>query len=323
MVGGAPRLPEILGTAEPKTNNTDLQTNGWEVSLMWRDALKNGLTYSAKLLLSDSRTKITRYPNNPTGSIDTYIAGRYINEIWGYETVGLAKTDDEMAQHLASLTNGGQDALGSDWKAGDIMYKDLNGDGRITGGSGTIDDPGDRTVIGNSTPRYRFGIDLNAAWKGFDLRIFFQGVMKRDYWQGSSYMFGVTGGGLWGSSGLADVADYFRDENTWSVREGYNSSNLDAYLPRPMESGKNLQTQTRYLQDASYIRLKNLQIGYTLPVRMTAKWGAEKLRLYVSGENLWTGTKLVKQFDPETIGTNQGNGYPLSATLSGGLSLTF
>ena len=103
MVGNAPALPEILGTSVPKTNNTDLRTHGWELSVMWRDALKNGFSYSAKLLLSDSRTKILRYPNNPTNNIYTYIEGRYINEIWGYETIGIARTDEEMKAHLESL----------------------------------------------------------------------------------------------------------------------------------------------------------------------------------------------------------------------------
>ena len=115
MVGNAPELPAILGTAVPVTNNTDLRTSGWELSIGWNDRLDNGLTYSAKFNVSDSRTKITRYPNNPTNAISTYIEGRYINEIWGYETVGLAKTDAEMQAHLATLPNGGQDALGSDW----------------------------------------------------------------------------------------------------------------------------------------------------------------------------------------------------------------
>lgn len=323
MVGAAPALPALLGTDVPKTNNTDLQTKGWELTLQWKDALKNGLSYSAKLLLSDSQSKIVRYPNNPTNYIWTYLEGRPMNEIWGFETLGLARTDEEMQAHLATLPNGGQDAYGSDWKAGDIMYKDLNGDGKISKGSETLNDPGDRTVIGNSTPRYRFGIDLNASWKGFDMRIFFQGVMKRDFWQGSVYMFGFTDSGLWSAAGITGVDDYFRNEDTWSVQEGYRQANLDAYLPRPMEANKNTQAQTRYLQDASYIRLKNLQIGYTLPTSLTTKFAMQKVRLFVSGENLWTGTKLVKQFDPETIGTRNGNGYPLSMTLSGGLSITF
>ncbi len=323
MVGKAPRLPEILGTDEPNTNNTDLRTQGWELTLGWRDQLKNGLSYGAKFILYDSRTKITRYPNNPTGSISTYVKGRYINEIWGYETIGIAKTDEEMKSHLATLPNGGQDAIGSKWGAGDIMYRDINHDGKISKGSETVDDPGDKKVIGNSTPRFQFGLDLNASWKGFDVRVFFQGVMKRDYWQGSNYLFGATNGGQWNAVGLTSVGDYFRDENTWSVKQGVNDVNLNSYLPRPLYSSKNVETQTRYLQNAAYIRLKNLTVGYTLPQSLTEKWGIGRTRIFFSGENLWTGTKLAEQFDPETIGTNKGNAYPLSTTLSCGLSLTF
>lgn len=323
MVGNAPALPAILGTAVPQTNNTDLRTHGWELSLGWKDRLESGFSYGARLSLSDSRTKITRYPNNPTEAINTYIAGRYINEIWGYETVGLARTDEEMETHLATLTNGGQDAFGSDWKAGDIMYADLNGDGRISGGSGTQADHGDVKVIGNSTARYLFGLTLNSAYKGFDLRVFLQGVAKRDYWQGSDYLFGASGDGLYGSVGITAVEDYFRDESTWAVQEGHREVNLDAYLPRPLYSEKNFQTQTRYLQDASYIRLKNLQLGYSLPIDLVSRWNMKQIRLFFSGENLWTGTKLAKQFDPETIGTYRGNAYPLSKTYSFGLSVTF
>ena len=139
-----------------------------------------------------------------------------------------------MQQHLATLTDGGQDALGSDWRAGDIMYKDLDGNGRITSGSGTLSDPGDRKVIGNSTIRYRFGLDLNASWKGFDARVFFQGIMKRDFWQGSIYMFGFNGGGIYNAAGLTTVSDYYRDENTWSVANGHNTVNQNDYLPRPL-----------------------------------------------------------------------------------------
>ena len=119
-------------------------------------------------------------------------------------------------------------------------------------------------------------------------------------------MFGYTGD-LWNSAGIIGVDDYFRDENTWSVQAGYTTPNINSYLPRPVGS-KNLTTQTKYLQDASYLRLK---------------WGMQKVRVYFSGENLFTLTGLADQFDPETIGTRNGNGYPLSMTLSCGLSLTF
>ena len=323
MVGPARELPGVLGTSVPKTNNTDLKAVGWELTLGWNDRLSNGLSYGAKFSLYDSRTKITKYPN-ATGSFSTYIAGRYTGEIWGFETIGIAKTDQEMKDHLATLPNDGQNAISSNpWTAGDIMYKDLNGDGKVSWGDGTVSDPGDRKVIGNTTPRYQFGLDLNAAWKGFDFRMFFQGVMKRDYWQGSQFMFGYTGS-QWNCAGLTQMEDYFRDENTWSVKQGTMSVNTDAYLPRPINgNSKNIQCQTKYLQNAAYIRLKNITLGYTIPSVITSKWGISNLRVYFSGENLWTGTSLNKQFDPETISSNSGAAYPLSRTYSFGLSVTF
>ena len=335
MIGKSPELPNIFGPSVPSTNNTNLRANGWELSVQWRDRLACGLTYSAKFNLSDSRIKITKYPNNPTNYIYSPLEGHYTGEIWGYESIDIARTEEEMQAHLQALdktyeqVNGhapevplsGQNNLGTNWHAGDMMYRDLDGDGRITKGSETIGDTGDKRVIGNSTPRYRFGLELNAAWKGFDLRVFFQGVMKRDYWQGSTYMFGYTGY-IWGAAGIMGVEDYYRDENTWSVQNGYMDVNTDAYLPR-LAGSKNITTQTKYLQNASYIRLKNVQIGYTLPQSITKRFSVQQLRIYLSGENLWTGTKLRKQFDPETIDSWSGNGYPLSRTLAFGLSVNF
>lgn len=324
MVGNAPELPAVLGTSVPVTNNTDLRTKGWEFQISWRDQLSNGFSYGATFNIADAKAKITRYPNNPTNSIDTYISGRYINEIWGYETEGLAKTDEEMAAHIAKVD---QSSLGDNWAAGDIMYKDLNNDNKISSGARTLDDHGDLKVIGNSTPRYLTGLDLNASYKGFDLRVFFQGVLKRDYWAGGSwggleYLFGATNSGQWWCAGLTQVKDYFRDANSWSVINGYMDENTDAWLPRPLYSSKNVQTQSRYLMNAAYVRLKNLQIGYTIPQNLTSKWGLNNIRLFFSAENLFTMTSLPNQFDPETLGTNNSNGYPLSRTYSFGVNVT-
>lgn len=324
MIGPAPEMPAILGVGVPTTNNTDLKDIGFELQLQWRDQLKNGLGYGVRLTLSDYKTKITKYPNE-TGDLSKYRANAYTGQIWGYETIGIAKNQGEMDAYLASLPNGGQNALGSKWSAGDIMYKDLNNDGKINSGSYTANDPGDMKVLGNSTPRYKFGFELTADYKGFDFRAFFQGVLKRDYWQGNLYFWGATKDGLWHSAGLTDHQDYFRDETTNSVISGANTVNLDAYYPRPIfGDGKNQQVQSAYLQDASYIRLKNLQIGYTLPVNLTQKFAVSKLRVYVSGENLLTITDMADMFDPETIdGGWGGSTYPLSKVLSFGLSVNF
>ncbi|MCD7940686.1 MAG: TonB-dependent receptor [Bacteroides intestinalis] len=326
MVGPALELPATLGVAVPKTNNCDLKTKGWELALTWRDRMNNGLGYGATVTLSDSKTIIDSYPGNTTESIWNYLNGHETNEIWGFETIGIAKTDEEMQAHLDKV--GGQSALGSRWAAGDIMYKDLDGKPGITKGVETLSDHGDLKVIGNKNPHYFFSIDLNADWKGFDVRCFFQGVMKRDYWGDNNYngyLFGVRGNNsMWHARAFVQHEDYFRAESI-GLPGHEISANLDAYYPRPIfsESNKNQQTQTRYLQDASYIRLKNLQVGYTLPATWMRKVGLAKCRLFVSGENLWTGTSLSSLFDPETIsGGNGGNAYPLSRTWSFGLSLT-
>lgn len=328
MIGNAPELPAILGTSVPKTNNTDLRTTGWEVQIGWRDVLNNGFSYGVTVNMADARTKITRYPNNPTNSIDTYIAGRYINEIWGYETEGIAKSQSEMDAHLATAD---QSSLGSNWGTGDVMYKDINGDKKISAGSRTLADHGDLKVIGNSTPRYLFGINLNANWKGFDVSVFLQGVLKRDSWVGSSwngveYMFGASGSGRWWCAGLKSVSDYYRDASSWSVENGYEKENSNAFLPRPTWSDKNVQCQSRYLVNAAYMRLKNLQIGYSLPRSLIAHWGVNNLRVFMSAENLFTITSVPDQYDPETVGLDSGNknnGYPLKKTWSFGINVTF
>ncbi|HCS87667.1 MAG TPA: SusC/RagA family protein, partial [Bacteroidales bacterium] len=352
MIGASVELPSILGYTPPKTNNTDLKTYGWELEIAWQDHRSNGFEYGIKFLLSDAQTMITRYPSNTTGSIDQYLAGEKLGNIWGYETVGIARSQEEMNAHLDLLDenfynhNGyypseprmGQSALGSGWGAGDIMYADLDGDGRISAGERTMHDHGDLKILGNNTPRYQFGIDLNAAWYGVDLRIFFQGVMKRGYWQGSSYFWGANTDAWW-SAALVQHLDFYRDENSLRVQRGIMEANTDAYYPRPSFDngggrGRNHQPQSRYLQNAAYIRLKNLQIGYTLPDKWMQKIHVQKLRIYFSAENLFTATKLATMFDPETIDggnnnsekdwrtRNNGNAYPLSQEYSFGLSIT-
>lgn len=317
MVGPAIELPAILGTAVPNANNSDLRTSGFELGLSWSDRLKNDFSYNIHFSLSDSETKILEYPN-PTGNLNTYYSGKNLGEIWGYSTIGIAKTQIEMDSHLASLPNGGQNKLGSNWAPGDIMYKDINGDKKIDNGANTLSDHGDLRVIGNNLPRYQFGLDLNMNWKGFDFRAFFQGVMKRDFFR-DGYVFWGTSSSLFYSMELVEHKDYFRGD----INDP-QGQNLDSYYPRPVfSSEKNRQVQTRYLLDASYIRLKNVQLGYTLPRSLTQKAYVQNCRIFFSGENIWTGTKLSKIFDPETLdGGYAGFSYPLSKVFSFGISLT-
>lgn len=349
MVGPAPELPATLGVSSPKTNNCDLKTRGWELQISWRDRLRCGFNYGVTLSLSDQQTYIDSYPGNMTGSFYSsntyypwqYVSGYKINTIWGYETIGIAKSQEEMNAHLASLPNGGQSAIGDNWSAGDIMYKDLNGDGQISPGAMTTSDHGDLKILGDSNPHFFFSLDMNASWKDFDIRAYWQGVLKHDFWPaGNSIMNHSTSWGpgqmFWGVPGnqgeswiigYTQHQDYFRAEES-GLDEHKLSANLDSYYPRPLfnnEKGyKNQYIQSRYMQNAAYVRLKNLQLGYTLPKAWTENAGISKCRIFVSAENVFTITSLSKLFDPETCsGGVGGNAYPLSRTWSCGLNVTF
>lgn len=337
MIGPAPTLPVILGTAVPRANNTNLKTYGFELDVNWHDRLANGLGYNARITISDSRTTILDYPN-PTGLIgyhnagngyiyyDNYYAGETYGNIWGYTTKGIAITQKEMDEHLASLPNGGQDAMnyGGKWGAGDIMYKDINGRGRIDAGSNTYKDPGSRSIIGNITPRYSFGFNAGASYKGFDCSVFFQGIMKRDYFIQNYYFWGA-GHSMWETVVFKEHMNYFRDNPNDPL-----GVNLNSYYPRPIvhedwnadHMGNNKFVQTKYLQNAAYIRLKNLTLGYTIPPSYTNKARINRLRIYLSIDNLWTGTKLSKIFDPETVDNTSGHAYPLPRTCSFGLNVS-
>lgn len=309
MVGPAPELSSLLGTSVPSINNCDLKSYGFELELGWRDDIGD-FSYGVKFNLSDAQQEVTSYPNDTKSLSSSYYPGMKLGEIWGYTTIGIAQSDEEMQAHLANVD---QSSLGSGWAAGDIMYADLDGNGRISSGNNRVGDSGDLRCIGNDTPRYNYGITLDAAWKGFDLRLFFQGVGKRDLWLGGTYFWG-TNGGMWQSNVFVDNLDYWTPENT------------DAYFARPSWSGRNHQTQTRYLQDGSYCRLKNLTFGYTFPKAWTQKAGIENLRLYFSADNLLTFTSLIDTFDPEATGSqysDAGKLYPMQKVFSIGVNINF
>ena len=224
--------------------------------------------------------------------------------------------------------------MGKNWGAGDIMYADINGDGKVDEGAGQVGDSGDKKVIGNNTPRYNYGITLDASWNGFDISAFFQGVGKRDVEVGGPYFWGAVGG-MWQSAGFVDHLDYFRPEGDEM------GANLDAYYPRPLfgnDATRNQKTQTGYLQNGAYIRMKNIQLGYTFPKQWISKIGLQSFRVYISGDNLFTITKMAKMFDPETVSgrtwwdtnntepdnlDNNGKVYPLSKVISFGINVNF
>ena len=314
MIGPAPELGSTLGTTAPQINNCDMLSRGWELEIGWRDKVGD-FNYGVRVNVSDARQKILSYPNE-SYNLSSYYSGMYLNDIWGYETEGIAQTQEEMDAWLENnLPN-----WGSNWMAGDIMYRDLDGDGEVTTGDNTLENPGDRRIIGNTTPRYNFGINFNLEWKGLDFSVFFQGVAKRDwaFGAGDVYFWGAAGQGMWQAAGFEEHLDYWTPENP------------DAYYPRPIFGDqKSLQVQTKYLQSAAYIRCKNIQLGYTLPQKWTTKIGLQACRIYLSCDNAFTISGLSSIFDPEAFGGygdegwGSGKTYPLQRTLAIGLSLNF
>lgn len=305
MLTAGEKLPGILGTSVPRRNNADMKTIGWELSLNWRDQLKNGLSYDIGLILSDYQSEITKFDNNPSKLYEDYYVGKKIGEIWGYETVGIFQTQDE----VISSANQSQLGNGDKWKPGDVHYADLNGDNVINWGDKTVENPGDTKIIGNNTPRYQFGITGNLSWKGIDFNFFLQGVGKRDFFPNGNYYWGHL-------NSLGAVSTYEVYKNAW--REDMP----DAFYPMwKAESGYNIKTQTRYLQSGAYARLKNITLGYTLPQSWVNKMFLNKLRVYVSGQNVFEITNMRGDFDPEIIGTI-GQHYPLQRSMLFGLQLT-
>jgi len=299
------KLPAVLGTNVPAINDAELKTTGWELNMKWIDRVSNKLHYNIGFVLSDYMATVTKYGNNPTKLINTYYAGRKIGEIWGFETAGIFQTKDEVA--AAPLQNGAP--IGnSRTEPGDIQYKDLNGNGKIDTGDGTVANPGDQKIIGNTTPRYQFGITANVEWKGFDCNVFFQGVGKRDFYPTGTFFWGAR-------NNAAAVGTYTAWVDSW------REDNPNAYFPSYKgASSYNIVTQTRYLQSGAYIRFKNLTIGYTLPSSIVQKIRLNKVRIYGSAYNLWEASHIRGNFDPEEIGL-VGEYYPLQRSVMCGLQI--
>lgn len=324
-------VPAVLGTSSPKGNYADLRTRGLELSLEWKDriAWPRPMDYSVKFVLSDSQAEITRY-NNPNGLIDNvYYKGAKVGEIWGYEVVGLFQSEEEIASWADQSymkTSQGQKT----WLPGDMKYADLSKDGKINDGKRTVEDHGDLRVIGNTTPRWRFGVNLSASWNGIFLTAFFQGVGHRDWYPS------VESNAFWGM--------YNRPYNmlpTHIYENHWTEETPDAYFPRmrgylaTSTNGVLRMPNTRYLQNAAYVRLKNLTFGYDLPKKVLEKVKLSKCQVFFSGQNLWTWSpihRITKNIDPEVIsgsdtevatGKGDGNAYPMLRSCSLGITLGF
>ncbi len=323
-------VPAVLGTSSPKGNYADLHTRGFEFSIEWKDRIDFGkpLDYSAKFILSDSQAEITRF-NNATGLIDSYYVGAKVGEIWGYEIEGLFQSEQEIADWYDQSymkTSQGQKI----WLPGDLKYANLNGDDRINDGQRTLANHGDLKVIGNTTPRFRFGVNLGASWNNIFFSAFFQGVGHRDWYPS------MECNAFWGM--------YNRPYNmlpTHIYENHWTEETPDAYFPRlrgylvTSTNGVLRMPNTRYLQNAAYVRLKNLTFGYNLPKALLEKLRMSKCQIFFSGQNLWTWSPIhmiTKNIDPEVIsgsdaevatGKGDANAYPMLRSLSLGVTLGF
>ncbi len=336
-------LPDVLGASEPRENAADLQTNGWELTLSYRNHFMlagKRLDFDSRFILSDSRARITEF-DNPNKNLNQYYIGREFGELWGLESDGFFETVEEtQALDQTQLIPWGALSIVPGWP----KYVDQDGNGIIEKGY-TVDDPKDAVVVGNTSPRYRFGLNLNFNWNGFDVRTFVQGIGKKDYYP-RHYLY-------WGfyqqpyEGGYTHLFDFYRPEDDSEVDmakhsqayidAGLASQNLDARYPifqawladrnlgEGLNESKGLATpQTRYLLSAAYIRIKNITVGYTLPKKWTDRINIDRVRFFVSGENIAEWSEVADYFDPEAV-TDDGWGYayPFQRRYSFGVNINF
>ena len=319
MLGPGLEFPDMFGAVAPQANNARMRNRGWELVLSYRGKIGKDIDYSIGGSLSDATAEVTEYEGTRTNPKDNWYKGKKAGEIWGYRADGLIQTQAEADEY--NNTYDLSFISGKPWTPGDVKYRDLNGDKKINNGLNTLDDMGDMTVIGNTTPRYQYTINGSISWKGVTVSAMFQGVAKRDWDPG-------TGAYFWGSGPYAQVTVFKEHLDYWS------ETNTGAYYPKPYIHtaggvvpfrNKTMTLSDRYLQSGAYCRLKNLTVSYDIPAVWTKKVGLQKVQVFFSGENLLTFTTLKGMFDPEAIFTKNdytaegGKNYPMNKVISFGL----
>ena len=352
-----------FGTTAPQGNYGNLSTTGWELALDYGHVFESGFSINVTAGIADAVTKIDEYGIGR--SVGSWYNGKTYGEIWGFEVDRLFTKDDFVYDANGKLVettskdgyrvyqfsdpnmatqgkyNSGQYIFGP----GDVKFKDLNGDGVINNGDpsnkeygiGTVENHGDLKVIGNTTPRYEYNFRVDLGYKGFDLSLFFQGVGAKQMW-GSSHLSipGFDTGG--GCMAQAFAEDFWYE----TIVDGkVVDANYDAFYPRAYNlgtasTGFNMQVSDKYLLDMSYLRLKNVTLGYSLPEKLLKKAFINKLRVYVSLENYLTfdnlkGLPIDVEETPGYSSFNSSNynlgragvGTPTFKSASFGVQLTF
>ena len=340
-----PTLPDVYGASSPKGNFAEMPTRGFEITLGWDDAIKLGghpFKYGVHATLADYYSVIDKY-NNALKSLSnnayntSYYEGMVLGELWGFECDGLYQNQAQIDADEAMAAAAGQahyNPLMQQTESynilpGQMHFVDINKNGYIDRGKNTADDPGDRKIIGNSEPRYIYSFGFDVEWAGLYANAFFQGVGKQDWYPDNE------SSAFWGM--------YNRPYNqmpSWHLGNYWTPENPNAYLPlytgyfAPFYKGR-VNANTRYLQDASYIRLKSVQIGYNIPEKITRKAGLQKVSVFVAGENLWTWSPVYKWTRDVDVTANiygadgvletTGDGYnfPTMKSISVGVKVTF
>lgn len=322
MLAVGKALPNTFGSSAPFENAGNLRTRGFEVSVDFQKALTNDIFVYASASIGDSRSEVTKWDNDAK-TLGTIYKGMVIGEIWGLTTDRLYQASDFTNGQLNSgLPDQSKLRRGSFvFGPGDVMYKDLNNDGKIDNGKGTVDDPGDLTIIGNETPRYEYNFRLGGKFYNFDIDLFFQGVGKRDYWAASDLVLPFYNRT---DAMYAHMTDFWTETNTNAYHaRPYPGNAANAFTG--VTGSNNYARQSRYLLNMAYLRMKNLTVGYTVPANITNKVNIDKLRVYFSGENLFTIQDKNLPVDPEINQTeaNWGRSFPYQRTISFGIQLNF
>ena len=346
-------IPSAVGAGAPYTNNGQLRSRGWELSLAWHHQFTKDLAAYANFSIGDSKIKVTKWNTSDknighTNDASYAYEGETWGDIWGFETERYFTEDDFNGKDASGkwIYKAGvadQTGIQTDnfvYGPGDIKFKDLNGDGKINGGNGTLKDHGDLKVIGNVLPRYEYSFRVGANWKGFDIDAFFQGVGKRDMWTLSAFNFPTMNHPdltLYKNQTKYNVYDPVNGVVNISENNDYPclwpGNNTKGNVPALADAGgsHNYYPQTKYLVNMAYLRLKSLTLGYTLPRELTRKVYIQNLRVYVSGNNLFLLHKGNGDLplDPE-INTGEGVAYggwgrtiPPMRTFAVGMQLTF
>jgi TonB-linked SusC/RagA family outer membrane protein len=340
MITAGSAVPLTFGAAAASQNFGSLTTNGWELQLNYHHIFNNGIAINLSAGLSDYIETISKwaYSTSYTG----YRVGQRLGNVYGYKVDRFFTVDDFQrdANNAVLVTSGQyqlkpgiatQSQLGT-YGPGDLKLKDLNGDGVINSGAGTISDHGDLTLLGNNLPRDQYNFTIGASWKGFDLNMFFQGVGSCKNWISSSTTLpGYDTGNT--PALLTTQTNYWYTPNvTDPTQSNYFVSQVKNPLyPRPSNGGSgssgNFVVNDKYIQNLAYLRLKNLAVGYSLPKSIITKAYIQNLRVYVSIDNLLTFDHLTAPVDPETGSVGDaiafGRSYPFAKRYSIGLQIRF